>query len=132
MFRGQSEWLQIKGSTLGVNRGLSSNFWWLRSTNHVKFTEQYDVYREACVSPKNPYKWAKLKFATMNLSQKDSQWSINILTPVKKKVPGAVVCKKGHADSVMRHERTHYYWFLWKSCNCKQCFLLPTTVAIFT
>ena len=23
-----------------LNRGLSSNFWWLRSANHVKFTEE--------------------------------------------------------------------------------------------
>ena len=23
-----------------LNRGLSSNFWWMRSANHVKFTEE--------------------------------------------------------------------------------------------
>ena len=37
----------------GLNRGLSSNFWWLRSVNHVKFTEECcDMDREACFSKK--------------------------------------------------------------------------------
>ena len=44
----------------------------------------------------------------------------------KKKSPGAVVSKEGHADSVLQHEITHHYWFLWKRCNCKQCFQLLT------
>ena len=29
-------------SVLGVNRGMSSNFWWLmKSANHAKFTGEY-------------------------------------------------------------------------------------------
>ena len=31
-------------STPGLNRGLSSNFWWLRSISHVKFTEEGVMY----------------------------------------------------------------------------------------
>ena len=31
---------RVKQSTLGLNRDLSSNFWWLSCANHVKFTEE--------------------------------------------------------------------------------------------
>ena len=48
------------------------------------------------------------------------------------KVLVTVVNKEGDADSVLGHERTHHYWFLWKRCNCKQCFLLQTLQAKFT
>ena len=37
-FWSYSKW-QIKESAPTLNRGLSSDFWWLRSANHVKFTE---------------------------------------------------------------------------------------------
>ena len=39
-------------SAPGLNRGLSSNFWWLRCANHVKFTKECDVYRETSFSQK--------------------------------------------------------------------------------
>ena len=65
-------------SVPGLNRGLSSNFCWLRSANHVKFTEE-------CFSEKVFYKWAKHGFATMNLNGKDSSRSGNTLTPQKRK-----------------------------------------------
>ena len=29
----------------------------------------------------------------------------------KEKISSVVVCKKGHADSVLRHGRSHRYWF---------------------
>ena len=32
-----------------MNRGLTLNFWFLRSAKHVKFTEEC-VYREVCFS----------------------------------------------------------------------------------
>ena len=32
----------------------------------------------------------------------------------KEKVPGVAVCKKGHADSHLEHERNNHYWFPWK------------------
>ena len=50
---------------------------------------------------------------------------------LKKKVLGTVVSKEVHADS-LGHERTYQYWFPWKSCNCKQCLLLPTPLTNFT
>ena len=28
--------------------------------------------------------------------------------------PHETVSKEGHADCLLRHERTHDYWFLWK------------------
>ena len=38
------------------------------------------VYGETCSSQKNLYKWAKYRFATTNLNQKDSSWNRNTLT----------------------------------------------------
>ena len=49
----------------------------------------------------------------------------------KEKILGTVDSKEGHAESVLGYERTHYYWFPWKMCNCKQCFLLPTAKVKF-
>ena len=39
------------------------------------YRRMYDVYGEACFSQRNIDKWAKYQFATMNLSQKDTQLS---------------------------------------------------------
>ena len=36
----------------------------------------------------------------------------------KEKVPGARVSKEGHADSLLRHEMTHHYWFPWNRYHC--------------
>ena len=82
-----------------------------------------DVYREACFSQKDVYKWAKYGFATMSLILKDSEthWISG-----DKKVPGTAVSKEVDADSLQERGRTHHYWFPWKKYNCKQCFLLPT------
>ncbi len=30
----------------GLNRGLSSNYWWLRIANHMKFTEEWIICTE--------------------------------------------------------------------------------------
>ena len=38
---------------------------------------------------------------------------------VHEKVAGKTVSKEGHADSVLKHERTHHYWFFWKRSDCK-------------
>ena len=43
----------------------------------------------------------------------------------KEQVLNAAVSKEGLADSLLGHERIHHYWFPWRSCNCKLCFLLP-------
>ena len=55
-----------------LNRGLSSDFWWLRSVNHVKFTEEY--VKHVLIKSKF-FRWAKYWFAITNLGQKDSTWS---------------------------------------------------------
>ena len=72
LFSGYSKKWHIKQSDPDLNRGLSSNLWWLRSANHVKFTQEYNMCIKKHVLVKNLYKWAK--FATTNLSEKDSLW----------------------------------------------------------
>ena len=42
----------IKQNAPGLNRGLSSNFYWLRSANHMKFPEECVICIEACFSQK--------------------------------------------------------------------------------
>ena len=55
------------------NRALSSNFWWLRSTNHVKFTEECVMNTEKHVLVKrNVYKLNKHGFASTGLNRKQS------------------------------------------------------------
>ena len=63
-----------------MNRDLSSNFWWLRSANHVKFTEESVICTEKHVLVRTMYKWAKLGFDNMRLNRKDSTWRGNTLT----------------------------------------------------
>ena len=42
------------GSDTVLNRGLSSDFWWLKSANYVKFIQECnDVYGEVCLSQKH-------------------------------------------------------------------------------
>ena len=43
----------------------------------------------------------------------------------KEKVQDSVVSTRDITDSVLGDEVTPYYWFPWKGCNYKQCFLLP-------
>ena len=47
-------------------------------------------------------------------------------------VLGAAFSKEGHADSLLGLESSRHYWFPWKRCNCKHCFLFPTFLAKFT
>ena len=53
-----------------LNRGLSSNFWELRSANHVKFTEEFVMYTEKHILVKKMFTnelnmglllWARVK-----------------------------------------------------------------------
>ena len=52
---GYSKWWQIKQSPPGLNRGLSSNFWWLRSAHHEKFTEECVMHTEKHVLVKRMF-----------------------------------------------------------------------------
>ena len=54
-----------------LNRGQLSNFWWPRSTNHAKFTEESVMCTEKCfvlVKKKTVYKWANYEFASTSLN----------------------------------------------------------------
>ena len=84
---GNSIWWQIKQSPLDLNRGLSSNFLWLRCANHMKFTEGCVMCMEKDVLKKRKAdKWANHGCATTILSRKDSWWICSTLTfQVKKK-----------------------------------------------
>ena len=42
---------------------------------------------------------------------------------INKKVLGEAVSKEGHADSLLRYERTDHYWFPWKRGKCKLFFI---------
>ena len=56
-----------------LNRGLSSNFWWLKNANPMKFTEEYVMCMEKYILIKKVvYKWAKHWFAPTSPSQKDT------------------------------------------------------------
>ena len=69
------------------------SFYWLRSTNHVKFTKECLMCTEKHVLVKKYLQMSYTWVYKTSLCQKD------------------------------RHERTHNYWFSWKSCNYKYCFL---------
>ena len=77
-------------------------------------TEMHDFVR------KNVYKLAKHGFASTSLCQRDSTWSGNTDSPVKKKIPKSAVSKKGHANSLLGLERTNLDWFHWKMWYSKR------------
>ena len=84
----------------------------------------WDVNRRECFCQKNLYKCAKHGFELKSHSMSGNTH--------KEKVLCTAVSKEGHADSLLIYERTHHYWFPWKRCNCKQCFLLPIPLAKIT
>ena len=71
----------------GLNRSLSSNSCWLRSSNHVKFTVECEMCSGNHVSvKKNVYECTKRGFATQSLAGKDSPRSEKQTdSPIKKK-----------------------------------------------
>ena len=109
LFWGYSKWQQIKQSTVGLNRGLSWNIWWIRSANHVKFPEVLCV-QKSMFQLRYVYKWTEHKFDTMNLTLHEME--THGLSSKEK-----VANKGGHADSHLGHERTHHYWFPWKGAT---------------
>ena len=72
-----AKWWQIKRNTPKLNRDLLSNFWRLRSENHLEFSEKmYDVYGRTRFR-KIFLKWYKNEFATPSQRQKDDPLSGN-------------------------------------------------------
>ena len=100
-------------SAPGLNRDLSRNFLWLRSANHVKFTDEWMIYKEKLVLIKNMF--------TNGLNMSLPQWAwvkktvsgVETHSLVKKKFTGAVV-SKGHAESLLWHESLYHYWVPYK------------------
>ena len=82
---------------------LSSNFWWQKSANHVKFWEE-------CLMSMKKYISVQKMFA----NRLEVHWLSS-----KEKILGTAVSKEGYADNLQKHERTRQYWFPWKRCNCK-------------
>ena len=89
------------------------------------YRKMCDVYTEAGFSQKNMFTngqnmglplWTWIK---KNICGMEMNWLSS-----KEKVLGAALSKESYADSLLGHERTHHYWFSWKWCNYKQCFLL--------
>ena len=68
-------------SVPGLNKGLSSNFWWLIGTNYVKFTEKCVICTEKHVlSKKDLNKPVKCGFVPTSLSWKHSLLKENTLS----------------------------------------------------
>ena len=91
--------------------------WWERKPNEI-YRQMYDSYQEACFCQTNINRlnidlllWARVEKTIHGM---ETHWLLS-----KEKLLGTVVCKEGYADSLSGHERTCYYWFLWKGCNCK-------------
>ena len=85
---------------------------------YVKFTKELVKYMEKQVLIK------KMFTNSLNMGLKPWAWVENEVHGVethwlscKENILGAVVSKEGYADSVLRHERTHHYWFPPKKCN---------------
>ena len=93
----------------GLNIGLSSNLWWLRSANHVNITKECVTHKEKHTLIKRFFfKRAKHWFVISSLSRKDSPWSENTCISRLEKVPGVVVSKYGHADNLLGYERVKW------------------------
>ena len=53
--------------------------------------------------------WARIK---KTVDKVKTHWLFS-----KEKILDTVISKEGHADSLLEQERTHHYWFLWKSAT---------------
>ena len=48
--------MEANQSAPGFNRGLTSDFWWLRSAKYVKFIEEHVMYTKKDILVKNVFK----------------------------------------------------------------------------
>ena len=94
------------------------------SNNIVNFQESRSILN-ACTKKSGNLLKTPRKSESKGLEGKHNE------SPLKKKVPGALVSKEGHADSLYGYENIHHYWFPCKMCNCKKCFLLSNPSAKF-
>ena len=84
------EAIQRSSKSHRLNRGMSSNFWWLRSTNHMKFTDECMMCIEKHVLVK--------KMFTDEVNMSLLLWA----------------CKEGHAENLLEYERIYHFDFLEK------------------
>ena len=85
-------------SATGLNRGLSSNFWWLRCANYVEFIEVYAMSMEKLFFSQKKYLQTEKKVDEM-----ETYWLSD-----KVKVTAAVIIEEAHTDSL---EEIYPYWF---------------------
>ena len=123
MFSTYPKWQQIKQSVSGLNRCFLSNFWWLRSANLVKFTEECVLSTEKHVFKKNVQKWSSLPPWIGVKKHTDS--------PIKKKFQAQWSVKKIMLIKFWGMKWPITNWFTCKRCNGKQCFLGPNSLAKF-
>ena len=73
----------------GSNRSLTTNYWYLKSVNHVKLTEECVMYIEKHILVnRNVYKWAKHVFFfphKLTSKRQSMNWKPNTDFSVKKK-----------------------------------------------
>ena len=95
---------------------------------HEIYWRIHDMYQETCFSQKifaNGQNmglplWAWVEKTVYGV---ETHWLFG-----KEKIPGTAVSKEGHADNLLKNERSfHHYWFSWIKFICKQYFLLPTS-----
>ena len=113
-FWGYLKWQQIKQSVPGLNRGLSLNFWWLKSANHMKFTAEGMICTEKYILLKNVKQMGDAWAHNYEIESKRQsiEWKHGFFG--KETFLNFGVCKEGHADNLLRYERTYRYWFPYK------------------
>ena len=82
-----------------------------------------DVYKEAGFSYKKKKftKGLNMGLPLQSLSKKDSQFEWKDWPSPIKELLSAVVSKEGHAESLLGHERTHYFLKKMKLNNAFYC-----------
>ena len=79
----------------GLKRDLSSNVWWLRNANYVKFTEEWLICAEKQVLvKKDVYVWAEHSFYNYETVHGVETYQLS-----SKKGSSAGVTKKGHVET---------------------------------
>ena len=114
LFWDYSKWQQIKQCVPGLNRGLCLSFWWLRSANHMKFTEECVICIEKLVLVKRIF----INWLTMGLHHKPElkrqsmEWKHTDF-PVKKMFWVQQLVRK----TAFYEKKEPITWFPWKRCQ---------------
>ena len=118
---------------------VSSPVWWEAATNIqrsvIKFLvvvkckpceiykRMYHAYRETCFSQEMFTNWLKMCCLQRACVKKTVYVEETQGLPGKEKILDSAVSKEGHADYLLKHKRTHHYWFpcatVNRACNCQ-------------